>query len=147
MFSVSYDYHKVSLGCWSSQPAAIEATSPLSHEMTWQATRREAHNTDSMMLILHTHKTPKKMLTQYQHVLICRGTRKRHSVSDSNQETFRKRKVERHYPEMIRLSSPLFPSCSSFLLSFLMGTEGTDGESSYRTAPFFHLPPSLMFVS
>lgn len=40
MFSIGYDCHKVSLGCRSSQPAAIKATSPLSHEMTWQAAQR-----------------------------------------------------------------------------------------------------------
>ncbi|MEQ2208432.1 hypothetical protein XENOCAPTIV_030166 [Xenoophorus captivus] len=55
MFSVSYDYHKVSLGSWSSQTAAGEATSPLSHEMTWHEARRMTHNIESMMLRLHTH--------------------------------------------------------------------------------------------
>lgn len=92
MFSVSFDYHKVSLGCWSSHPDAIEATSPLSHEMTWQAAQRAAHNIESMMLILHTHKTPRKMLTQYQHVFIDRGTRKMHSISETNQAKFKKKK-------------------------------------------------------
>lgn len=37
VFRISYDYHKVSLGSWSFQPAASKATLPLSHEMTWQA--------------------------------------------------------------------------------------------------------------
>lgn len=85
MFSVSYDYHKVSLGCWSSQPAAGEATSPLSHEMTWQAAHRAAHNIESMMLVLHTHKTPRKMLTPYQHVLLCRGAHTIHNMSEAHQ--------------------------------------------------------------
>lgn len=73
-FSVGYDDHKVSLGCRSPQPAAVEATLPLSHEMSWQAARGATHNSEPMMLIARTHKTPRKMLTQHQHVLLCRGT-------------------------------------------------------------------------
>lgn len=120
MFSVSYDYHKVSLGCWSSQPAAAEATSPLSHEMTWQAAQRVAHNIESMMLVLHTHKTPRKMLTQYQHVLLRRGVRKIDNMSETNQtHTYKEKKQQWKLRclQMDWLSSPLSlppPPPSSF---------------------------------
>lgn len=133
---VSYDHHKVSLGCRSTQPAAIEATSPLSHEMTWQAAQRAAHNIESMMLILHTRKTPRKMLTQHQHVPLSR-------------DTHRMDKIIKNGISVIQQSSGLISlSILLFLPSFIFnGDRGTDGESSYPAAPLPHLLPSLMFVS
>lgn len=102
MFSISYDYHKVSLGCRSSQPAAIEATLPLSHEMSWQAAQGATHNTESMMLILHTHKTPRKMLTQYQHVLLSqRYTQNASNFRQKLSRTNKKNKMQRSYPKIV----------------------------------------------
>lgn len=133
---VSYGHHKVSLGCRSTQPAAIEATSPLSHEMTWQAAQSVAHNIESMMLILNTRKTPRKMLTQHQHVPLSRDAR-------------RMDKIIKNAISVIQKSSGLISlSILLFLPSFIFnGDGGTDGESSYPAAPLPHLPPSLMFVS
>lgn len=118
MFSVSYDYHKVSLGCWSSQPAAGEATSPLSHEMTWQAAQKATHNIESMMLILYTHthtyahKTPRKMLTQHQHVLLYRGVHKIHKMSETSESTVIKHTHTRQ--------NKAVQKCSGFPLLFLL---------------------------
>lgn len=133
---VGYGRHKVSLGCRSAQPAAIEATSPLSHEMTWQAAQRVAHNIESMMLIPNTRKTPRKMLTQHQHVPLSGDTR-------------RMEKIIKNAISVIQKSSGLISlSILLFLPSFIFnGDGGTDGEISSPAAPLPHLPPSLMFVS
>lgn len=152
-FSVGYDDHKVSLGCRSSQPAAVEATLPLSHEMSWQAARGATHNTRAMMLIARTHKTPRKMLTQHQHVLLCRNIGRRRRCSNSARGIGRRRRGKRNAAVFIQNSR--FLCVSSFLLSHLMGDRGDRWRELLTLLPPLpnpNLPPSrlplsLMFVS
>lgn len=80
----------------------------------------------------HAHTTPRKMLTQSQHVVPRRGAgRNLHYFRTKSEAISKWKYVESQFwKKMAQLSSAIFPAPPSSLLSLLMGTEGTDGESS-----------------
>lgn len=141
MFSSGYDCHKVSLGCWSSQPAAIKATSPLSHEMTWQAAQRQ-HTTLNQWCSSSTPTKPQGKC--WHNTNMCYSTEVHAKCTVFRKQIKQKKNVSgtmlsRNGPAFL---SSLFSSSSSFsLLSILMVTEGTDGESSSPYCPSSPPPP------
>lgn len=144
MFSVGYDCHKVSLGCWSSQPAAIKATSPLSHEMTWQAAQRQ-HTTLNQWCSSSTPTKPQGKCWHntnmcYSTEVHAKCTVFRKQIKQQKQQ--KKRKWNYAIQKWSGFPLLSFSSSSSFsLLSILMGTEGTDGESSSPYCPSSPPPP------
>lgn len=127
MFSIGYDCHKVSLGCWSSQPAAIKATSPLSHEMTWQAAQRQ-HTTLNQWCSSSTPTKPQGKCWHNTNMCSSAEVHAECTVTETNQAEKKKKKKKWNYVIHKWSGSPLL----FFLLLLLFPVFNFNGDRGDR---------------